>query len=546
MDGQSLASLLHKRGINLRYLGEIARLADKEDPRLQALKQLAVREMVARGFKHAVSKPLKSLSPPFAQACIAHLLNCLVGSELNPKPTAETDAALKALYPEDDFSWEQLTPEQIRSDIARQVQLRYRYDLKDNWVEAGKQLQLLREVCLKLGFQLEAKDYAFTKEAAAAASAAPAQSAAVNVPATNGASGNKKKNKKGADHSPARSAAAAVPNQTFHPDNVLNIVPIVKEASPRSVLAEEALEAGRISLAQDQKDLGQELLLESLSLHEQIYGILHPEVARVYYALSTLYYGLDEKNAAVELARKAVIISERTLGLDHAETVLSYLNLSLFEHANGNTKNALAYVRHALDLWKIVYGLRHPDSITTINNAAVMLQSLKQYRESRQWFEASLAVCEEVSGKQSVNTATLLFQLAQALALDRDSKGAVNKMREAFNIFKAELGPEDRNTKEAEAWLESLTQSAVSLAKHAKTIQERKLLLRPRGPKVSMGTKPQPQVGESASEAAAPRSNGGELGQRSIDDLVKYINGEQNKPASKKKQTNPKRRQQRA
>ena len=540
MDGQSLTSLLHKRGINMRYLGEIATQADKEDPRLQALKQLAIQEMIARGFKHAVSKPLKYLSPPFAQASIAHLLNCLLGSELNSNPTAETEKALKKLYPEEDFSWEKLTPEDIKSDITSQIKLRYRYELDGKWIESGKQLQLLREVSLKLGLQLEAKVYPFTKEAAeAAVQAAPVTASA---PATNGTTSSKKKNKKGGEQSPAPIAAPAAPTQTFRPDDVLNIVPIVKEASPRSVLAEEALEAGRISLAQDQKELGQELLLESLSLHEQIYGILHPEVARVYYALSTIYYGLDEKNAAVELARKAVIISERTLGLDHAETVLSYLNLSLFEHASGNTKNALSYVRHALELWKVVYGQKHPDSITTINNAAVMLQSLKQYHESRLWFEASLAICEDVSGKQSVNTATLLFQLAQALALDRDSKGAVNKMREAFNIFKAELGPEDRNTKEAEAWLESLTQSAVSLAKHAKTIQERKLLLRPRAPRVAMGAVPQPQVGQSASEAAAPRGTTSELGQRSIDDLVKYINGDASKSASKKKQTNPKRR----
>lgn len=542
MDGQSLASLMHKRGVNVRYLGDVARLADKEDPRLQALKQLAIQEMIARGFKHAVSKPLKYLSPPFAQACAAHLLNCLLGSDVSSNPTAETDGELKKLYPEEDFSWEQLTPEDIKSQITQQIKLRYRYDLDGKWIDSGKQLQMLREVSLKLGLQLEAKDYAFTKEAASAAPA-PAPSATLNVPVTNGKSSGKKGRKnKSADHSPARPAASAAPLQTFHPDNILNIVPIVKEASPRSVLAEEALEAGRISLAQDQKELGQELLLESLSLHEQIYGILHPEVARVYYALSTLYYGLDEKNAAVELARKAVIISERTLGLDHAETVLAYLNLSLFEHASGNTKNALSYVRHALDLWKVVYGIKHPDSITTINNAAVMLQSLKQYTESREWFEKSLAICEEVSGKNSVNTATLLFQLAQALALDRDTRAAVNKMREAFTIFKAELGPEDRNTKEAEAWLESLTQSAVSLAKHTKMVQQRQLL-RPRAPRVAMNTRPQPQVGQSASEAVAPSNIAS--GQRSIDDLVKYINGD-NKPASKKKQTNPKRRQQAA
>ena len=471
----------------------------------------------------------------------------MLGTEFNAKPKAETEEELKAFYPEDDFSFEQITPETLKASITSQIKMRYRYDLGDDWIAPGKETQMLREICLKLGFQLEAKDYSFSKESTSNGvdgNTNGTSTESLAVPTTNGHSTSSKKKKRNAEHSPARAPAPAAPLQTFHPDNILNVVPVVKEASPRSVLAEEALEAGRISIAQDQKELGQELLLESLSLHEQIYGILHHEVARVYYALSTLYYGLDEKNAAVELARKAVIISERTLGIDHAETVLSYLNLSLFEHASGNTKNALTYLRHALDLWKVVYGIKHPDSITTINNAAVMLQSLKHYHESRIWFEASLSICEEVAGKQSINTATLLFQLAQALALDRDPKGAVNRMREAYNIFKTELGPEDRNTKEAEAWLESLTQSAVSLAKHAKDIQSRKMLLKPRAPRVAMGARPQPQVGQSTSEAVNPSAQSGSSynDTRSVDDLLKYINGEA-KTTPKKKQTNPKRRQ---
>jgi protein TIF31 len=541
MDGQSLTTLLHKRGINMRYLGEIARLADKpEQPRLQALKQLAIQEMIARAFKHTSSKYLRYQSPPFVQGCIAHLLNCLLGVEYNAKPTAETDASLKPLYPEEDFSFESATPESIKSDIVSEIKKRYQFDLGDVWVQSGKQMQLLREICLKQGFQLQAKQYAFTKDDAPA----PTQ-VQTSAPATNGTSGGggkKKKNRANAEASPARVNTPSAPLQTFHPDDVLNVVPIIKDAAPRSVLAEEALEAGRISLSQDQKDLGQELLLESLSLHEQIYGILHPEVARVYYALSTIYYGLDEKTAAVELARKAAIISERTLGVDHSETVLSYLNLSLFEHASGNTKNALAYIRHALDLWKVVFGTKHPDSITTINNAAVMLQSMKQYHESRLWFESSLAMSEEVSGKQSVSTATLLFQLAQAFALDRDYKSAVNRMREAFNIFKTELGPEDRNTKEAETWLEQLTQSAVSLAKHAKVLQDKKITLKPRAPILAGGAKPQPSIGQSIQETTTPRMTvNGINDNRSVDELLKYINGDGSKTTPKKKQTNPKR-----
>ena len=303
-------------------------------------------------------------------------------------------------------------------------------------------------------------------------------------------------------------------------------MPVIKDACPKSSLAEEALEAGKISMMQNQKEIGQELLIESLTLHEQIYGLINPEVARVYHQLAMLYYQLDEKNAAIDLAHKAVIISERTLGIDSSETILSYLNLALFEHGNRNTTVALSCMRHALELWKIAYGPNHPDSITTINNAAVMLQQLKLYKESRQWFETSLAISEEVSGKSSVNTATLLFQLAQALVLVQDHKGAVNRMREAYSIFSLKLGADDPNTKESEKWLEQLTSNAVSFAKQAKDLQARRVRRVLFNPRVTtMGARPQPQAGQSTADlvnghqAQSSKFNDS----RSIDDLMKYI-----------------------
>ncbi|KAL4946176.1 hypothetical protein BDV06DRAFT_183354 [Aspergillus oleicola] len=531
MDGQSLSQLLHKRGINIRYLGKLAKLAEEKGSRLGALSTLLVQEMVARAFKHIANKYLRNVPGPFAAPCVAHLLNCLLGANVNAAPRAEIDSSLREIYPEGDFSFEKVTPAALRTEIEKQVTLRYHFNLKSEWFNSLRHLQLLRDVAIKLGIQLGAREFAFTKSQAEGLSKA--------LPATNGANGagqdegNKKKKKKGGDSgSPARTAAQEKVLVTFVPDDIVNIVPLVKDASPRSSLAEEALEAGRISLMQNQKQLGQELILESLSLHEQIYGILHPEVAKLYHQLSMLYYQTDEKDAAVELARKAVIVTERTLGVDSADTILSYLNLSLFEHASGNTKTALVYIKHAMDLWKIIFGSNHPDSITTMNNAAVMLQHLKQYTDSRKWFEASLSVCESLFGKQSINTATILFQLAQALALDQDSKAAVGKMRDAYNIFLSQLGPEDRNTKEAETWLEQLTQNAVSIAKHAKDIQARRLRRINMGTR-SLGTQIQPQVGQTTAQTAAPSSS---MDSRNIDELLKFIEGGDTSSSSRTKQ----------
>ncbi|KAL2257328.1 hypothetical protein VTK26DRAFT_328 [Humicola hyalothermophila] len=540
MDGRSLTALLHRRGINLRYLGKLASMSD--NTRLECFREVCVREIVARSFKHVAAKYLKNLPLPLTSSCFSHLFNCLLGTGLNPKPVAEIDEAYRTLFSDADLSFEKVTPESLREEVQFEAARRFRFTLQDGWWSQVRHLQLLREISLKLGLQLQIKNFAFAQPAQPEPAQAAAQTPAEPAP-------KKKNKKKSRDGSPASLQSPVTAPHTFSPDDFVNVVPIIKDSCPRSALAEEALEAGRLSIYQNQRKLGEDLLLESLSLHEQIYGLVHPEVAQMYHTLSQLYFQLDQKDAAVELAKKAAIVSERTVGLDSAETVLNYLNLSLFLHQRGDSKLALGYAKHALNIWKVIYGPDHPDTITTINNYAVMLQSIKAYHESRRWFEESLRVCEKVFGRQSINSATLLFQLAQALALDQDSKAAVDRMRESYNIFRTALGPEDKNTKEAEHWLEQLTHNAVSIAKQAKDLQARRARAGYRfaSRNISVGTAGSGAAGVASaaaeSKTVAPPPN---LSSRTIDELVRYIEGTDNKKKSSgKKRTgrgNPKRR----
>ncbi|KAG8534189.1 uncharacterized protein KY384_001033 [Bacidia gigantensis] len=534
MDGLSLSRLLHKRGINIRYLGKLANIAD-DNVRGHALRALAEQEMIARAFKHEIRQYLSDVPAIFTTSCVAHLLNCLVGTQLNSSPTAVIDESLRSMYPKSNFSFLEVTPEILAVGVRGQVHSRFRYDLQETWIEHLEHIQLTRSIALKIGLQLIAKKYRFERGNTPSMGKNTATSNGnETMPTTNGPTqlnGVSKKKKKGAARRLSQSGTTAPSleqSRTFHPDDIANIVPIIKDSCPKSTLAEEALEAGKLSIMQNQKDVGQELLLESLTLHEQIYGVLHPEVARVYHQLAMLYFQLDEKAAAIELAHKAVIISERTLGIDSSETVLSYLNLALFEHGNRNTAVAIACVRHALELWRTIYGNNHPDLMTTFNNAAVMLQQLQKYNQSRTWFEKSLNLSEEIAGKSSVNTATLLFQLAQALVLDGDHKGAVQRMREAYSIFLSTLGAEDSNTKESEKWLEQLTQNAVSMAKHAKDVQSkriRRILFSPRAP--HLNGDPQPQIGQAQNALTNSNEigNTSRLDPRSIEELMKYIEG---------------------
>ncbi|KAI0416236.1 clustered mitochondria-domain-containing protein [Xylaria grammica] len=527
MDGSSLAKMMHKRGINMRYLGKVISLC--EGPRLLRLRGLCLQEVISRAFKHVAGKYLRYLPVPLTSACIAHLLNCLLGSAFNSKPVADVDESLKSLYPEADLAFANVTIESLRKEIEVQSTRRFKVNLDSDWHSRIKHLQLLREVALKLGLQLQAKDFQFTGDPSTTTDKANGHA---NGHANGDGEKSKKKKKKTRDNSPASVASSVTTPSTFSADDIVNVVPVVKDSAPKSSISEEALEGGRHSIIQGNRKIGQELLLESLTLHEQIYGILHSEVARAYSSLAQIYYQLEEKEAAVDLARKAVVVSERTIGIDSAETLLYYLNLGLYVHGSGDSKTALAYVKHALDLWKVIYGPDHPDSITTLNNAAVMLQHMQAYHESRIWFEQALVVCERVIGPQSLQAASLLFQLAQALALDNESKAALGKMRDCYNIFLHELGPENNNTKEAETWLEQLTQNAVAIAKRDKDAQARRLRAGIRFPPRHLG-------GSTTASAASTvlnserKSTGPDA--RSIDDLLKFIEGNSAQKKSTKK-----------
>ncbi|RYP07979.1 hypothetical protein DL765_008946 [Monosporascus sp. GIB2] len=529
-DGHSLTRMLHKRGVNMRYLGKVMSLC--EGPRLLRLRDLCLQEVISRAFKHVASKYLRYLPLPLTSACIAHLLNCLLGAGLNSKPTADIDDSLKALYPEADLAFANVTPESLRQEIESEAARRFKVSLDQEWCTKLKHLQLLREISLKLGLQLQAKNFQFTSESPSTTAEKTNGAAPSGANGQENGEGKNKKRKKAREGSPASTASSTSASCTFTADDIVNIVPIIKDSAPKSAISEEALEGGRHSIMQNNRKIGQELLLESLTLHEQIYGILHPEVARAYSTLSQIYHQLDEKEAAVDLARKAVIVSERTMGIDSAETLLYYLNLSLYVHTSGDSKTALTYVKHALDLWKVIYGHDHPDSITTLNNAAVMLQHMQAYHESRIWFEEALGVCERVMGKQSLGSASLLFQLAQALALDSESKAALTRMRECYNIFLKELGPENNNTKEAETWLEQLTQNAVAIAKRDKDVQQRRLRAGIRFPprNVALGGGASASAQESTSKADKPA-----IDSRSIDDLIKFIEGSTSQKKSTKK-----------
>lgn len=153
---------------------------------------------------------------------------------------------------------------------------------------------------------------------------------------------------------------------------------------------------------------GEHIVNEALGYYEQVYGTIHPELARHYHELAVLYHSIatplmrnvntfenghalsasvDERirskkesgftdrescqvakmeargffEQAVRFNRQSVIISERCFGLDSTETLQQYIDLAILEHANDRPQLALYYCRHALGILGLVSGPNHSD-----------------------------------------------------------------------------------------------------------------------------------------------------------------------------------------
>lgn len=587
-DGRSLTRQMHARGINIRYLGHLAHLTmpsqrhllnkellDRAGPGVEGFllpfRRVVIQEMVVRAAKRILRKFLRQSEQGSSGNVISHFLNCLIGDRVQSSPSPEYTPSPFAGQDEAAPEWTLLTPASLHESIQHAVRLRFRFDLPNEYfTQQIQRPQVLREICLRCGIQLKLRQYILEPQASSNGaieanghtsggedSPVESQSAQTKV-----SSGGKKKKQKSVEKDAKTNTQIA----SFNPEDILNLVPILKESTPRSSLADEAFEAGRVSISRGDRPLGIDLMTEGVSFHEQIYGLVHPETGRCYSTFATVLHHyatvlaveqaekqreaeegveippseLSEQLSvanALRYQRQAVTVSERTLGLDHAETIAQYVNLAVLERLEGNVDASLRCQQRLLQLLELVHGNDHAEVINALNNVALTLQNARMFEKSLTVYQASHDMAVRMYGKDSINTACLAHELSQAYTLVTDLKKAIEIEKEANKIFEQRLGKEDNMTKESTTLLNNLAASAVRMAKmDARQKEMTRLGLTNQGNRVqsaarqlgsasaangiSSATAASSKIEATSSQKALP-----DLSNKSLDDLVKFIQG---------------------
>ncbi|GBL52180.1 hypothetical_protein [Candidozyma auris] len=587
-DGAHLTAFMHRAGINMRYLGYIVKQAlsrieafeketeatvrdneaaikqkaeeektksgeekekdektEKEETtedekkqssaklvpvkaNMTALTELAIQEMIARGAKHVIRKLGKTVPFLLKPHFVVHFHNCLFGRKVNGSPTIEIDALLKPLFSKEETAFADMKPEDVINAIEKEVFLRFRYSLAPDWPENIKPFSLLREIAMKVGIQWKARSYHFTKEEFDANETS--QEVVEQVSETKG----KKKGKGKKNHQkPAEVSPPPKRTTVFIVDDIVDIVPIVKDASYRCSMVDEVYETAKSHLSKGDVEVGTTLMTELISFYQQIYGTVNTEAASLYSTLAQFYAERGMTTEASIVARKAIILNERIFGADSYETINAYIKASFFDSLNKDQSGAFALNSRALQLWTDVYGPNHPNCVSTLTNFAAILQDMKLHKEANKLFAKSLETSEKLNGEVSDITALIRHRYAVSLVQLGNYKGAQEQFAKAGEVFNKVVGPEDVFSKECSNFVTQIkTYIAYNEHQAAEQRKNQKGKIAAKS-NASVASKPAQKSAGKNGKKSSPVSDPA-IASKSVEEILQFIEGKSSSSEKKK------------
>ncbi|KAJ8285626.1 hypothetical protein GJAV_G00029030 [Gymnothorax javanicus] len=428
MDGASLKSALHQRGINLRYLGQVTRAVSQSEhkERLKHITRLVFSEIVTRSARRILNTYLQGVEVSSLSAAVSHFLCCLLVPHFSPASGGEEPKKRSRRRgrggggASDSMAWSALSGSELWNLLnqdAKEI-----YDLTDSLGsnvdhlvdQYGMQkVSLLRELCLKAGIQLRLREYSLDNR-----SKAP-----------------------------------------IGPDDILNILPVIKHVEMRMTDATKMFHTAQTSLKKGNLQQANEQLKEASYMYMRVCDDLHPEACTCISTLARLAYLQGRSGEARSLQLRAVVISERVHGFDHPNTIQEYALLAVYVFAGGEVGLAQRCLYRAKLLLLLVHGEEHPFTATLDSTLGLILQG----DQSVKFLQNALKLNTFFRGPNDLQTALNQHLLAQRLCTTGDYRGAMTQERQALAVFQSQCGEDHPQVKCSTEFLGAITQQAVQV-----------------------------------------------------------------------------------
>ena len=366
IDNESMVKYLHEYGINIRYLGQLARLAleqEEEDNknltegkhRIQKMPHywldLLEIEMISRAFKHLLRKRFSdpSIRSAPGETIVSLLNHCFGGNATNSNGNNKVESS-KAVTNDltidkkggkkkkgkngskTRFTTELPAPkngavsrEEVIAEVHDEVMSRFSYKLTMvNGNDSNKfladrisPLTLLRRMCQLLHLKIAVRDYDFES------------------------------------------------SSPFQLTDIVDLLPNLKSCEPDSPYpATKELFAHANQFLKESNLQAAESCIHEAAQYLSVVtgGTIHKETVTAFDSLSTIYEYSEDIAAASEFASRALLLSVQATGLDSSETYRYHVKLGAYFAEMKNYELAVKHLLTAKYLLELIGTKNHPES----------------------------------------------------------------------------------------------------------------------------------------------------------------------------------------
>uniref|UniRef100_A0A8R1DIF2 Clustered mitochondria protein homolog n=1 Tax=Caenorhabditis japonica TaxID=281687 RepID=A0A8R1DIF2_CAEJA len=429
IDGENLSEVMHNKGINIRYLGEIGKRI--EDSNTFA-RPLVLSEIVARSAKHVIRKINVQVTADQLASSTTHILNCLFSLVGEPSPSLANPAGKKTNKKNgkkrNNQVWTSLTTASLWKNICEEAEYYYGYKIDSESLEKFTELHdiqktaLFRRICRVMGVQIVARDYQLD-------------------------------------------AVSGKKSNIFTEDDIINFYPVIKHHQPFTADAKKTFVRGQHAMAVGGFREAYECIGEAINLMTAVYGVMHPDMPQCLRSLARLSHVLGETTDALNHQHKAAVMSERLIGLDAGNTILEYINLSHFAFGALLIPGSLRPLYRARYLLNLVFGEKHPVMAQIDANIGTILFTIQEFDTALKYLQSADAISKAIGEPKKLKTGLIANLIARTHAARGDFRAALVAEKETYSIYTDVYGPSHQRVKDSGEYLKTLTQQAVTFQK---------------------------------------------------------------------------------
>lgn len=144
---------------------------------------------------------------------------------------------------------------------------------------------------------------------------------------------------------------------------------------------------------------------KALDIIRKTVGEAHPTVARRYNNIGAIYSKRGDYAKAEEYLEKALWARMAMFGEWHPEVATSYHNLGTVYYNQGKFNRALEYLNRALTIRTKIFGEKHPDLALSCNNIGLIYDKLGEQAKALEYYNKALDIQRTVFGEEHPSVA---------------------------------------------------------------------------------------------------------------------------------------------